>query len=62
MKVMLWIFPILLTIALVLGGCRGQTLKRITKEATRSFVKLVVGMTLLCVAVQLLLLLVPVFY
>jgi hypothetical protein len=58
----LWILPALALIALVLGSCRGETVGRILRESARSFVKLVVGMVLLAVAVQLVLRVVPVFY
>ena len=62
MKEIIWLLPILAVIAVVLGGCRGETANRILRESTRSFVKLVVGMILLGVGIQLLLMLVPLFY
>jgi len=59
---LLWILPILLAIALVLGGTRGDTLKRMFCESGKSFAKLVAGIFLLCVAVQVVLHVVPLFY
>lgn len=61
MRELLFLFPILLVIALVLGGCRAVTLDRIVREASRSFVKLVAGILILCVGLQALLAIVPLF-
>ncbi|MCU0728065.1 MAG: hypothetical protein MUE73_20135 [Planctomycetes bacterium] len=58
MKEMLFILPILATIALVLGATRGEVLGKILREAGRSFAKLVVGIAILCVVLQGILLLV----
>lgn len=59
MSTFLWLLPILASIALVLGACRGETLGRIAKESGRSFAKLVGGMILLGVALEVILLIVP---
>ena len=61
MSELLWIFPILASIALVLGGCRGVTMARMLKESGLSFARLVVGVTVLCIGVQVLLLIVGIF-
>jgi hypothetical protein len=55
MSALIWIFPILLAIAVVLGGTRAETLDRISVEAGKSFLRLTVGMTLLAVVLQVLL-------
>ena len=59
MKDFLWIFPILASIAIVLGGTRAETLGPIVKEAGRSFVKLSLGILVLCVALEAVLFAVP---
>ena len=62
MTELLWIFPILASIALILGGCRGETMDRILSESGKSFLRLVVGIFLLCVLLQAVLWVVPLFY
>ena len=59
MKELLFLFPILLAIALVLGGTRGETLAAIFGESGKSFARLVLGIAALCVAVQIVLFVVP---
>ena len=59
MKELFWLLPISLAIALVLGGCRGETIPAILREGTKSFVKIVVGIALICLALQVLLWLIP---
>jgi len=59
MKELFWLLPICLTVALTLGACRAETLPKILRESTKSFVKIVIGIALICVALQVLLLLIP---
>jgi len=58
----LWILPILASIALVLGSCRAADYRKIFRRATRSFLKMVVGLVALAVSIQLILFLVPLLY
>lgn len=62
MNELLFLIPILVAIALVLGACRATAYRKILRRARRSFLKMVVGLFLLAVAIQLLLMLVPIFY
>jgi hypothetical protein len=55
---LLWIFPILLAIALVLGASRGERIGKILRESSLSFVRLTLGTALVCAVLQVLLLLV----
>ena len=55
MSALIWMLPILLAIAVVLGGTRAETLDRISVEAGKSFLRLTVGMALLAVVLQVLL-------
>jgi len=59
MKELIWLLPICLTVALTLGACRGETFSRIFGEAAKSFAKIVVGIALICVVLQVILLLIP---
>ena len=59
MNDLLWAFPILAAIALVLGACRGREIGRILGEAGKSFVKMVIGIAALCAILQLILFVVP---
>jgi hypothetical protein len=59
MKEFIFLAPILVTIALVLGGSRAEKLGGILNEARKSFVRLVVGIFLLCVVLQGILYVVP---
>ena len=56
---LLWLIPICFTVALVLGACRAETFGPILRETIRSFTKIVVGIFVICVVLQLVLLLVP---
>ena len=56
---LLWLLPICLTVALVLGACRAETYGPILREALKSFTKIVVGIFVICVVLQLVLLLIP---
>ena len=58
MTELIWIVPILLSVALVLGTCRGRTVRKIVGEASKSFVRLILGIALVCAVLQILLLLV----
>ena len=62
MKDLLWLFPILAAIAVVLGACRGRQLPEIFTEASKSFVKMVLGIAALCVVLQLILFVVPMVF
>ncbi len=55
----LWILPILTVIAIVLGTCRAECLPRILRESGLSFMRLTVGITIVCVALQALLFVIP---
>ena len=59
MKEFLWLFPILASIAVVLGGTRAESPAGILMEAGRSFVKLSLGILVLCVALEAVLFAVP---
>jgi hypothetical protein len=59
MKELIWLLPISLVVALVLGGCRGETFGVILKESSKSFLRIVIGIAIICVALQLILMLVP---
>ena len=56
---LLWLIPICFTVALVLGACRAETFGPILREAMKSFTKIVVGIFVICVVLQLVLLLIP---
>lgn len=58
MSELIWIVPILVSVALVLGACRGRNMRKILREASFSFVRLTLGIALVCVILQLFLLLV----
>ncbi len=62
MKELLFALPALLLVALTLGGTRGETLPAIFRESRRSFVKITILSVVFCVAVQIVLYLVPIFY
>jgi hypothetical protein len=55
---LIWIFPILVSVALVLGACRGRDMGKILREASLSFIRLTVGIAIVCAVLQLFLLLV----
>ncbi|MEN8149053.1 MAG: hypothetical protein ABFS86_04475 [Planctomycetota bacterium] len=56
---LLWLLPICFTVAVVLGACRGSSYGKILLEALKSFGKIVVGIFVICVVLQLVLLLIP---
>ena len=58
MSEILWILPALISVALVLGACRGRTLAKIGREAGLSFLRLAAGIAIVCVILQVVLLLV----
>jgi hypothetical protein len=51
-KEFLWLIPILIPIALVLGGCRAETSREIVRESSRSFGKLLLWGIVLGVALE----------
>ena len=59
MKELIWLLPICLTVALTLGACRADTLPTILSESTKSFAKIVIGIVLICVGLQVILMLIP---
>jgi hypothetical protein len=59
---LLFLLPILASIALVLGATRSETIGRILAESTRSFLKMLGAIVLLCIALQAVLYVVPLFY
>ncbi|MHC4470435.1 MAG: hypothetical protein ACYTDY_06415 [Planctomycetota bacterium] len=56
MSELLWILPILVAVALILGTCRGESLGKILAESSLSLVRLTVGIVIVCVVLQALLL------
>ena len=59
---LLFLLPILASIALVLGTTRSESLRRILTESSRSFLKMLGAIILLCIALQAVLYVVPIFY
>ena len=60
MKELVWLVPISLSIAFVLGGCRSETYKGIAREAGKSFLRIILGIALVCLVLQAILWIVPV--
>ena len=56
---LLFLLPVCFTVAVVLGACRADTYGPILRESLKSFTKIVVGIAVICVVLQLILLLVP---
>ena len=54
-----WILPILTMIAVVLGTCRAETFPLILRESGLSFMRLTVGIAIVCVALEGLLFVIP---
>ncbi len=52
MKEFIWLLPILVPIALVLGACRAERMREILGGSARSFGKLVFGMVVLAIALE----------
>jgi len=59
-KELVWILPIVVSISFVLGGCRGVALGEIARESLKSFLRIVIGIFVLCVALQVVLWLITV--
>lgn len=59
---LLFLLPILAPIALVLGATRADTYGRIFAEGTRSFLKMIGAIVLLCIALQAVLYVVPLLF
>jgi hypothetical protein len=62
MTELIFLLPILAPIALILGATRATELGPILKESSRSFVKMVGAIVLLCVGLQVVLYLVPLVF
>ncbi len=62
MTELLFLLPILVPIALVLGATRADTFKRIFLEGARSYVKMIGAIILLCVGLQAVLYVVPLLF
>jgi len=62
MKELLFLLPILAPIALVLGATRADSYGRIFAEGTRSFLKMLGAIILLCIALQAVLYIVPLLF
>lgn len=60
MTELVWIFPIVVSISFVLGGCRGVEIGEIARESGKSFLRIVIGIVALCVVLQLVLWLITV--
>ena len=62
MMELIFLLPILAPIALVLGATRADSLGRIFAEGTRSFLKMLGAIVLLCAALQGILYVVPLLF
>ena len=62
MSELAFLLPILAPIALVLGATRSESLGDILRGASRSFVKMVGAIVVLCIALQAVLYVVPMLF
>jgi hypothetical protein len=59
MSELLWLIPISVSISLVLGGCRSETFQGIAIESGKTFLRITIGIALVCLALQIVLWTIP---